>query len=133
MHCTLSQFIFVSLGLALNLVSQCVMAEDSSPPAGSNKTLTWKRVVHLHDGRTFVSDGIIALDLGLVNPAERPKQDLGEASANIIEGYLNARLPGECALSLLARRGDVYAAPSDVILNPIYVEYLRRTLPELRV
>jgi len=46
---------------------------------------------------------------------------------------LNAQLPDECALSKLTRRGEAYAAPNGVTLNPTYIEYLRRTLPESRV
>src|SRR5438045_2834234 len=133
MRCTLRQFIFVSLALALSVVSHSVRAEDNSPSDGANKPLAWKRAVHLHDGRIFVSDGAIALDLELVKPAERPKQDLGEASANVIEQYLNAQLPNECTLSELTRRGDAYAASNGLTLNPIYIEYLRRTLPVSRL
>jgi hypothetical protein len=133
MHCALLRFTFVSLTLALNVVSNSVRAQDSSPPAGTNRPPAWKRVVHLHDGRTFVSDGAIALDLDLVKPAERPKRGLPEATATIIEGYLNAQLLNECALSQLTRRGETYAAPNAVTLNPSYIEYLRRTLPESRV
>ena len=132
MQFTLPQFILVPLGLALNVVSPCVTAQDSSPPAGANKPLTWKRAVHLHDGRIFVSDGAIALDLELVKPAERPKQDLPEANANIMQ-YLNAQLPNEFALSQLTRRDEAYAAPNGVTLNPTYIDYLRRNLPETRV
>jgi hypothetical protein len=70
---------------ALTIVSYKVNAQDSSGPAAENKPLTWKRIIHLHDGRTLVSDGAIALDLGLVKPAERPKEDLAEANAKVIE------------------------------------------------
>jgi hypothetical protein len=133
MRWPLLQFTFASLALALNVVGHGVRGQDSSQSADANKPLAWRRVVHLHDGRTFVSDGALALDLELVKPAERPKQDLGEASANIVEGYLNAQLPNEYALSQLTRRGETYAAPNGVTLNPSYIEYLRRTLPESRV
>ncbi len=123
------------LGFAATLaigraVAQANLASQSSP---QNAPFTWKRVVHLHDGRTFISDGAIALDVESVKPADRPKPGLPEASSNIIEGYLNAQLPDECALSKLTRRGEAYAAPNGVTLNPTYIEYLRRTLPESRV
>jgi len=118
---------------ALSIVSHRVNAEDSTRHAAESKPLAWKRIIHLHDGRTLVSDGAIALDLGLVKPAERPKEDLAEANAKVIEGYLNAQLTEEYALSQLTWRGEAYAAPNGVTLNPTYMEYLRRNLPEGQV
>jgi len=123
----------VSLTLPLNVVSHGLRAEDTSLPLTENKPLTWRRVVHLQDGRSFVSDGAFALDLALVKPLERPKQNLGEASAKVVERYLEAQLPNEYSLSELTRRGEAYAAPNGVTLNPTYIEYLRRTLPESRL
>ncbi len=110
-----------------------INAQDSSPASGPSAPLTWKRAVHLHDGRTFVSDGAIALDAEVAKPGIQPGQNLPEASAQVLERYLAAELPDEFALSQLTRRGRVYAAPSGVTLNPIYVDYLRRTLPASRV
>jgi hypothetical protein len=89
--------------------------------------------VHLHDGRTFISDGAVALDAALTKATSSESQVLPEASAKIIEGYLTAELPDEFASYQLSRRGETYVAPSGVALNPIYIDYLRRTLPESRL
>src|SRR3982751_4326423 len=124
-------WILVSVGL----ISDRVMGQDSSPsptPA-QNPPLTWKRVVHLHDGRTFISDGAVALDAALTKARRSESEVLPEASAKTIEGYLTAELPDEFASYQLTRRGETYVAPSGVTLNPIYIDYLRRTLPESRL
>ena len=89
--------------------------------------------MHLHDGRTFISDGAVALDAALTKATSSETQVLPEASAKIIEGYLTAELPDEFASYQLTRRGETYVAPSGVRLNPIYIDYLRRTLPESRL
>jgi hypothetical protein len=85
--------------------------------------------VRLYDGRIFVSDGRLALDAAVAKPADLPRQALPGPIAKVIERYLAAELPDEFELSQLTRRADLYAAPTGVILNPIYVDYLRRTLP----
>jgi hypothetical protein len=102
-------------------------------PSAIVALLVWTRIVHLRDGRTFVSDGAIALDVEVAKPNVSPSHVLAEASAKVIEDYLTAELPDDFALSQLIRRGDVYAAPSGVTLNPIYIDYLRRALPESRL
>ena len=131
-----SQLCFpIWLLVSVGLISDRVMGQDSSPsptPA-QNRPLTWKRVVHLHDGRTFISDGAVALDVALTKASVAGSQVLPEASAKIIEEYLTAKLPDEFASYQLTRRGETYVAPTGVTLNPIYVDYLRRTLPESRL
>src|SRR5436190_11755000 len=59
-----------------------------SPAAGP----VWRRVVHLDDGRTLVSDGPLALDLALTKPAALPTQTLPEASGKLVQKYLTAEL-----------------------------------------
>jgi hypothetical protein len=113
------------LGFADLGIARAIAQSSSGAPASVQTTPAWKRAVRLPDGRTFVSDGAIALDAELAKPAARPSQDLGEASAKTIEAYLTADLPDEFGLSQLTHRGDVYVAPSGLTLNPVYVEYLR--------
>ncbi|MDP9291779.1 MAG: hypothetical protein M3O82_05390 [Verrucomicrobiota bacterium] len=91
--------------------------------------------MRLHDGRTFVSDGALALDAELAKPAVLPSHILAEATAKVIEGYLTAEVPDEFASAQLTYDRDPgkYVAPSGVVLNAIYVDYLRRTLPNSRL
>ena len=128
--------VFLFVGLAIGSSGQDrVAAQDTSSAAAPapRSELKWKRIVRLTDGRTLISDGAIALDVEWAKPALPSDQKLPEASAKIIESYLTADLPNDFALSQLTRRGDQYAASNNVTLNPVYVDYLRRILPESRV
>lgn len=106
------------------------MAQDSSL-ASAITPLVWKRVVHLQDGRTFVSDGAIALEASVARQGPSRDQSLPEASAKVVESCLNAELPHEFTLSQLTRSGEhSYTDGDAVMLNATYVDYLRRTVPE---
>ena len=52
----------------------------------------WQRVVHLSDGRTFVSDGGLALDAAIAKPRALPSSVLGPAGVKVLEGYMAAPL-----------------------------------------
>lgn len=124
------------LALLIALSAHTVVAEDATASTALKQsgTVNWQKQVRLHDGRTFVSDGRFALDAALAKPAAPPSTVLPEATAKIIEGYLTAELPDEFGLSQLTdRSGHKYTAPSGVVLNPIYVDYLRRALPASRL
>jgi hypothetical protein len=125
--------ILLSLVCIFGVSAHSLLAQDRSPGGASTDAATpnWQRLVRLQDGRTFVSDGAFSLDAALAKPAVLPTHILTEATAKVVEGYLTAALPDEFALSQLAPRRDLqkYVAPSGVMLNPIYVDYLRRTLP----
>jgi hypothetical protein len=108
-----------------------VAQEEARPPAQpAQRDPVWKRMVTLSDGRTFVTDGSFALDAALAKPAARPSEVLPAATAKVIEGHLLAPLPDEFALAqLTGGRRSMYTAPSGIVLNAVYVDYLRRTLP----
>jgi hypothetical protein len=86
----------------------------------------------LSDGRTFVTDGGLAIDATLAKPDTLPSREL---SAKVLEGYLAATRPNEVGLNDLSKplgaRG--YSGPNGISINAIYVDYLRRTLPAARV
>lgn len=112
--------------------SNIVFAQGLKATApGSNGDPAWQRTLHLSDGRTFVTDGGIAMDAALAKPASLPEQTLPEASAQHIEKYLAATLKDEFALSELKANpnGRTFAAPSGLLLNSTYVNFLRRVLP----
>ena len=100
-------------------------------PPGSTGDPVWQRTVHLSDGRTFVTDGGIAIDAAVAKPSALPSQTLPEASAKFIEKYLAATLKDEFGLSALTANpnGRTYAAPSGLLLSSTYVNFLRRVLP----
>ena len=97
-------------------------------------TPTWNKQLRMSDGRTFVTDGAFALDAAIAKPAELPKVVLHEASAKILEGYMTAPATDEFGvgdMSSGARAGS-YRSPSGVVLNALYVDFLRRVLPSAR-
>jgi len=123
------------LGLALIctvvLGSDVAFAQMTSTAPGSTGDPVWQRTLHLSDGRTFVTEGGIAIDAAVAKPASLPQQTLPEASAKVVEKYLAATLKDEFALSDLKANSDgrTYAAPSGLLLNSTYVNFLRRVLP----
>jgi len=72
--------------------SDAVSAQLKTTAPGSAGDPVWQRTLHLSDGRTFVTDGGIAMDAALAKPASLPSQTLPEASAKYIERYLGATL-----------------------------------------
>ena len=110
-------------------------AQDRPDSPAPTQTSAWAcdRVVHLRDGRTFVSDGRFLLDAALAKPAATPSKILGEATAKIVDGYLTAPLTDEFSVSQLATRDGNYVAPSGVLLNAAYIDYLRQNLPASRL
>src|SRR5215211_7884892 len=102
--------IFGLVGLIFAAIALPTVAQETPSPSAAPQIspLSWKRAVPLHDGRTLVSDGAIALDAELAKPASKPSQSLGEAGVKIIEGHLSAELPDEFAFSDLTRRGNFY-------------------------
>jgi hypothetical protein len=108
--------------------------QDSSkhPSPADADAPTWDRMVRLSDGRTFVTDGSLAIDVALVKPSVLPTEVLGPAAAKLLEGYMAAPLENEYGLGDLKKGPwpQTYAAPSGVVLNATYVDYLRRTLPK---
>ena len=90
-------------------------------------------MVQLDDGRTFVTDGGMAIDAALAKPT-LPNNALAPVGGKIIERYLSADLPNEFSLSQLSPRdGRTYTAPSGIALNATYIDFVRRTLPPRQV
>jgi hypothetical protein len=88
----------------------------------------WQGTLHMSDGRTFVTDGGLAVDAALSKPAALPSRQL---TAKVLEGYLKAAHTSECGFGdlTLAATGKTYASPSGIPLNATYVNYLRRVVP----
>ena len=121
--------------LAATMIASGVNAEDSSPATATTAPLSWKRVLHLHDGRIFISDGAIALDAALAKPDSPSAQKLPEANAKVVEGYLTAAVPDQIGLSELKPDAESrkYVGPGGLLLNAVYVDYLRRTTPRAQL
>jgi len=88
----------------------------------------WQGVVRLSDGRTFITDGGLAVDTAFVKPATLPEREI---PGKVLETYLNAERKDEYDLGDLtpAATGKTFTTPSGIPLNATYINYLRRTLP----
>ena len=80
------------------------------------------------DGRTFVTDGGLAIDASLAKPAKLPEREI---PPKVMQDYLSVTNPNEYGLRDLsaAPSGKTYSAPNGVALNATYVDFLRRILP----
>ena len=130
----LARTVAVATALVLGLAAPVFVAQQPAKPAapGTPGDPTWQRVVRLNDGRTFVTDGGLTIDAAIAKPAVLPTEVLSVASGKVVEGYLTATLKDEFSLAELKRAatGHTYTAPSGVVLNGTYINFLRRILPE---
>src|SRR6476659_1979666 len=114
------------------MTAQLLFAQTREPmkptAPGTPGDPAWQGIVHLNDGRTFVTDGGLAIDAAIARPAQLPERELG---AGVLERYLSAAHRDECRFSDLtaAATGRTYTTPSGIALNGTYIDYLRRTLP----
>jgi len=112
------------------MTAHVLLAQTPMKPTvpGAAGEPTWQGVLRLSDGRTFVTDGGLALDAALAKPSALPER---QVAAKVLEDYLNAPHKEECSLSDLnpAASGKGYTTPSGIELNATYITFLRRHLP----
>ena len=127
---------FALLGV---LIPGAALPQDRPPPpvpsAPGSAGPAWQRTLRLSDGRTFVTDGAMAIDAALAKPATLPADVLPPASAGFVERHMSAQSPDEFGLSQLSPRPEAraYRTPSGVDLNQTYIDFLRRALPPEQV
>jgi hypothetical protein len=115
--------------LTLPLLSLPALAGQSPAPVGTPpgaSAPSWSKRLQLPDGRTFVSDGAIALDVAVAKPATLPSVQLPAATGANIGRMLDAPFAAEFRSAQLVTRGQHYSTPDGVVLNRLYVDYLRR-------
>ena len=88
----------------------------------------WQGVVRLSDGCSFITDGGLAIDTALANPATVPAREI---PGKVMETYLDAPHTVEYGFSDLttAATGKTYTTPGGIPLSATYINYLRRILP----
>lgn len=118
------------LGAGL-LIAANVHAQKPSPPlgipAGASEP-AWTKRLNMPDGRTFVSDGAMALDAAIARPATLPSIVIPAATSASIDRMLNGAFASEVRSAQLSPNGRYYATPDDVRLNTGYIDYLRRAV-----
>ena len=108
------------------LLAQAPRMQPTAP--GTEGDPAWQGTVRLSDGRTFVTDGGLALDAAVAKPARLPDREL---AAKVLESYLGRPHTVEYGIRDLsaASSGKTYTAPNGVALNATYINFLRRALP----
>jgi hypothetical protein len=123
---------FITAGAIVLLVTQVGWAQTQTPmkptAPGTRGEPAWQGVVRASDGRTFITDGGLAIDAAFAKPAKLPSREL---VAKVLEGYLAAAHKAEYSFSDLrvAEPSKTYASPSGVLMNATYIDYLRKILP----
>ena len=124
------QFRSNAIVAAVIMTAQVLLAQTPMKPTtpGSSGDPAWQGVVRLADGRTFVTDGGLAIDAAIAKPAQLPTREL---APTVLDRYLNGPHKDEYGFADLnaAPSGRTYTAPNGIPLNATYVNFLRRTLP----
>jgi hypothetical protein len=111
------------------MTAQLLLAQPMKPTApGTPGDPKWQGIFRLADGRTFVTDGGLAIDASVARPAVLPSREL---VPKVLHELLNASYKDECGLGDLGgpEKGRNYISPSGIALNATYVDFLRRALP----
>ena len=124
-HVTATVIAAVAMMTAPVLLAQTPMKPTAPGTAGDP---VWQGVLRMSDGRTFVTDGGLALDASLAKPSVLPER---QVAGKVLEGYLSAAHKEEFALSEVsgAAPAKTYKAPNGIELNATYINFLRRALP----
>jgi hypothetical protein len=119
----------VVLAALLRVSAQTPPTKPSSPVTVAPPT--WSRVLQMPDGRTFVSDGGLAIDVALVKPAALPDTVIPVESTKTIAARMATPHQEEIGVGQLAsgRRENSFVTPAGVHLNGNYVTLFRRVLP----
>ena len=116
--------------VAAVLTAQVVFAQTPMKPTapGTPGDPAWQGFARLSDGRTFVTDGGLAIDAALAKPATLPGR---EVAGKVLQDYLAASHKEEFGFGDLtaAATGKTYTTPSGIPLSRTYIDFLRRTLP----
>jgi hypothetical protein len=116
-------------------VTGVVNVSAQTPPKPSSPVKvappTWSRVLQMPDGRSFVSDGGLAIDAALVKPAALPSVVIPVESTKAIATRMMAPHQEEISPGQLVagRRENSFVTPAGVHLNGNYVTLFRRVLP----
>jgi hypothetical protein len=124
------QIPITSSAAVIVLTAELLAAQTRMTPTapGTPGDPTWQGTVRLSDGRTFVTDGGLAIDAAFARPAKLPDREIpGKA----LENHLNAVHKDEYGLSELtaSASGKTYTTPSGIALNATYIRFLNRSLP----
>ena len=122
----------LAVAVAALLIALPASAQTQTPMKptvpGSPGDPVWQGTLRMSDGRTFITDGGLAVDAAVARPAALPTR---EFPAKVLEDYLKAPHKNEYGFAdlTLAATGKTYTSPSGLALNATYINYLRRIAP----
>lgn len=121
------------IAIALPCVSSAQDRPGLTPPGSAGPA--WNRLVRLNDGRTFITDGAMMIDVALVKPSQMPTTVIGPERTKTFEDHLASQSQEEFGLAQLTPHDGsrAYLAPSGVALGAPYLDYLRRILPPTQI
>ena len=126
------RFLICAIAVTTLLLAVPIWGQTRTPmkptAPGTPGDPTWQGTVHMNDGRTFITDGGLAVDAALAKPSVLPTR---EVPAKVLEDYIKAAHKNEYGFDDLTRAGNgtTYMSPSGIALNATYVNYLRRIAP----
>ena len=80
--------------------------------------------LQLADGRTFVSDGALAIDDGIAKV--KNLSELTAVPGAVLDKFIQAPFTSESSGSDLSSRGGNYTTPDGTLLAARYIDYLRQ-------
>ncbi len=118
---------------AVGVTAQQPKIKPSSPEVVAPPQ--WTRVLKMPDGRTFVTDGGISVDVKIAKPATLPSVVLPPESGKIIADRMGTPHDKEISLGELRTGGfkNSFATPDGIALNGNYVAFLRQTTPAAKM
>jgi len=127
--------------LILALMAGAPSSAPQAPPQSDPKLVqtvpAWTHKVKLPppDGRTFLSDGGLVLDVAVAKPAVRPAQDMPADMGTAVAGYLSGYYPTEFGLADLkeGQTAAVFVGPEGFAVSRNYVTFLTRYAPRVRL
>ena len=120
----------VVMALVAILTAHVAQGQKSLTPTapGTAGDPQWQGFILMSDGRTFVTDGGLAIDAEIAKLSPLPTRRL---TPGAIEKYLSAPPKTEYGFNdfVAAPTGKTYLAPNGIPLNRTYIDFLRRILP----
>jgi len=110
----------------LALIPIQTLAQTSAPLAVAPPT--WNRVMHMPDGRTFVTDGGFTVDAVIAKPATLPTVVIPDQTSKRYADMVTAPFDREVTLGELGAgaRQNTFVTPTGLPLNGNYINVLRR-------
>ena len=120
----------------LIIIALAASGEAQQPPIKPSSPAvvappTWSRVLNMPDGRTFVSDGGISVDVTLAKPITLPSVVIPPESSKILASLMTAPYDKEIGLAELQPGGfkNSFTTSDGIFLNGNYVTFLRQVVP----